>query len=53
MIPAITLGLALWLLALLVGRAIDRADADEALRNGVALLAEQAADRELVDNLDV
>jgi hypothetical protein len=45
--------LALCLLARAIGRAIDRSHADEALRNGVALLAEQAPEREIADNLDI
>ena len=34
-------------------RHIDLADADEAQRELLALLAEQAADRDIADNLDV
>lgn len=45
--------LALCLLVGAIGRAIDRADADEALRNGVALLVQPLDEREIADNLDI
>jgi hypothetical protein len=55
--PAVVLLLSLGGLGALcvrtVIRAANRADADEAQRELLALLAEQAADRTIADNLDV
>ena len=53
MIIAAILLLALTVLVMLVGRAIDRADGDDARRNLVALVAELADDRAIADNLDL
>ena len=53
MIIAAVLLLALTVLAMLVGRAIDRAVGDDARRNLVALVAELADDRAIADNLDL
>ena len=50
---AAALLLALVMLAMLVSRAIDRADGDDALRNLAALLAQLADDRAIADNLDL
>jgi len=45
--------LCLWLLVQRIGRAIDRSDADAALRNGVALIVELVDDPDIGANLDV
>ena len=46
-------GLVVLVIMRTVGRAIDRADADEAQRELLALLAEQADSRIISDNLNV
>lgn len=45
--------LSLCLLALLIGRTIDRAEADDALRNAVALVVELIDDPDIPANLNV
>jgi hypothetical protein len=46
-------GLVVLVIMRAVVRAIDRADAEEAQRELLALLAERADDRVIADNLDV